>query len=198
MGRPLFLRLATVVVASQAPATIGLIALSINGKIAPAWAGLTIAGGLVCGTIAAAALNHMMTARAERLEAMASALEHRQLPSHLLPDERDAMNRAERRLLEAADTVVTTIGSLDRQREEFEAILRGMIEAVVVTGVRGEVVMMNGAAPGMMTRKKIVCGGVPMFCAVQTNSLLTDSTAWREAMNTGKKQEKAMMAILDA
>jgi len=146
LGRPLFLRLATVVVASQAPATIGLIALSINGKIAPAWAGLTIAGGLVCGTIAAAALNHMMTARAERLEAMASALEHRQLPSHLLPDERDAMNRAERRLLEAADTVVTTIGSLDRQREEFEAILRGMIEAVVVTGVRGEVVLMNGAA----------------------------------------------------
>ena len=65
---------------------------------------------------------------------MAAALEHRQLPSHLLPDERDAMSRAEHRLLEAADTVVTTIALLDRQREEFEAILRGMIEAVVVTG----------------------------------------------------------------
>ena len=94
MGRRLFLRLATIVVASQAPATIGLIALSINGKLAPAWVGLTIAGGLLCGAIAAAALNHMMTARAERLEAIAAALEHHQLPSHLLPDERDAMNRA--------------------------------------------------------------------------------------------------------
>jgi two-component system phosphate regulon sensor histidine kinase PhoR len=146
LGRRLFLRLATIVVASQAPATIGLIALSINGKLAPAWVGLTIAGGLLCGAIAAAALNHMMTARAERLEAIAAALEHHQLPSHLLPDERDAMNRAERRLLDAADTVVTTIGLLDRQGEEFEAILRGMIEAVVVTGVRGQVVMMNGAA----------------------------------------------------
>ena len=88
----------------------------------------------------------MMTLRAERLEALAAALEHRLLPSHLLPDERDVMNRAERRLLEAADTVVTTIALLDRQREEFEAILRGMIEAVVVTGVHGEVVLMNGAA----------------------------------------------------
>lgn len=146
MGRPLFLRLATVVVASQAPATVGLVALSINGKLAPGWAGLAIAGGLAGGTIAAAALNRMLTHRAERLEALADALDHRQLPSHLLPDERDAMSRAERRLLDAADTVVTTIGSLDRQREEFEAILRGMIEAVVVTTVRGEVVMMNGAA----------------------------------------------------
>jgi two-component system, OmpR family, phosphate regulon sensor histidine kinase PhoR len=146
LGRPLFLRLATVVVASQAPAAIGLIALSIDGKLEPAWAGLAIAAGLGCGAMAAAALNRLMTHRAERLEAMAAALEHRQLPSHLLPDERDAMNRAERRLLEAADTVVTTIALLDRQREEFEAILRGMIEAVVVTGVHGEVVLMNGAA----------------------------------------------------
>ena len=56
------------------------------------------------------------------------------------------MSRAERRLLDAADTAIATIASLDQQREEFEAILRGMIEAVVVTGVRGEVVMMNGAA----------------------------------------------------
>ena len=55
-----------------------------------------------------------------------------------------------------------------------------------------------GAAAGMMTRKKIVRGGVPMFCAVQTSSLLTDSTAWRDAMNTGKKHENAMIAILDA
>ena len=48
--------------------------------------------------------------------------------------------------LDAADAAIATIASLDQQREEFEAILRGMIEAVVVTGVRGEVVMMNGAA----------------------------------------------------
>jgi hypothetical protein len=55
-----------------------------------------------------------------------------------------------------------------------------------------------GAAAGMITRKKIFRSGVPMFCAVQTSSLLTESTAWRDAMNTGKKPENAMIAILDA
>jgi PAS domain-containing protein len=102
--------------------------------------------GAIAGSIAAAAFNRTLTRRAERLDAMAEALSRRQLPSHLLPDERDAMNRAERRLLDTADAIVTALESLDHQREEFEAILRGMIEAVVVTGVRGEVVMMNGAA----------------------------------------------------
>ena len=146
MGKPLFLRLATVVVLSLAPAAVGLVALSIAGKLAPGWAALAIAAGLGAGAIAAAALNRMLTSRAERLEAMADALAHRQLPSHLLPDERDAMSRAERRLLDTADAVVSDLESLGQQREEFDAILRGMIEAVVVTGVRGEVVMMNGAA----------------------------------------------------
>jgi two-component system phosphate regulon sensor histidine kinase PhoR len=146
LGRPPALRLATIVVASELPTAVGLVALSVKGKLAPGWAGLAIAAGLGFGLIAAAAFNNMLTRRAERLEAMGDALARRQLPSHLLPDERDAMSRAERRLLDAADTVIATIGSLDQQREEFEAILRGMIEAVVVTGVRGEVVMMNGAA----------------------------------------------------
>ena len=140
------LRLATVVVASEAPAAVGLVALCLKGKVAPGWAALAISGGLLAGIAAAAGFSRMLTGRAERLEAVADALDHRQLPSRLLPDEGDAMSRAERRMLDAADTVVTTLRSLDQQREEFEAILRGMIEAVVVTGVRGEVVMMNGAA----------------------------------------------------
>jgi two-component system, OmpR family, phosphate regulon sensor histidine kinase PhoR len=146
LGRTPFLRLATAVVASELPTAVALVALSVKGKLAPGWAGLAIAAGLGFGLIAATAFNNILTRRAERLEAMGDALARRQLPSHLLPDERDAMSRAERRLLDAADTVIATIASLDQQREEFEAILRGMIEAVVVIGVRGEVVMMNGAA----------------------------------------------------
>lgn len=146
MGRPLFLRLAAIVALSLAPAATVLAILGFERQVAPAWIALAIAAGAAAGTVAAAALNRRLTRRAERLDAMADALVRRELPSHLLPDERDAMNRAERRLLDAADAVVTSIESLDRQREEFEAILRGMVEAVVVTGVRGEVVMMNGAA----------------------------------------------------
>ncbi|HTT76199.1 MAG TPA: ATP-binding protein [Candidatus Binataceae bacterium] len=56
------------------------------------------------------------------------------------------MSLAERRLLETADALVVQFDALEEQREEFEAILRSMTEAVVVTGARGEVVLMNGAA----------------------------------------------------
>jgi two-component system, OmpR family, phosphate regulon sensor histidine kinase PhoR len=146
LGRPLFLRLAAIVGLSLAPAAAALVILGIERKVAPGWIGLVIAAGLLIGALAAAALNRQLTRRAERLEAVAEALVHRELPSHLMPDERDAMSRAERSLLDASDAVVTAIESLDQQREEYEAILRSMIEAVVVTGVRGEVVMMNGAA----------------------------------------------------
>jgi two-component system phosphate regulon sensor histidine kinase PhoR len=146
LGRSIFLRLATIVGLSLVPAAAVLMVLGIERKVAPGWVVLAIVAGVVIGGLAAAALNGTLTRRAERLEGMAAALVQRQLPSHLLPDDRDAMSRAERRLLDAADAVVTAIESLDQQREEFEAILRGMIEAVVVTGVRGEVVMMNGAA----------------------------------------------------
>jgi two-component system phosphate regulon sensor histidine kinase PhoR len=146
LGRPLFLRLAAIVGLSLGPAAVALVILGIERDIAPGWIALAIVASVGAGAIAAATLNRTLMRRAERLDAMAGALARRELPSHLLPDERDAMSRAERRLLDAADGVVTALESLDQQREEFEAILRGMIEAVVVTGVRGEVVMMNGAA----------------------------------------------------
>ena len=56
------------------------------------------------------------------------------------------MGRAERHLLDAADAIVDDVDSLAEQRDEFEAILRSMAEAVVVTGARGEVILLNGAA----------------------------------------------------
>ena len=45
------------------------------------------------------------------------------------------MSRAERHLLATGDALVTQFDALEEQREEFEAILRSMTEAVVVTGV---------------------------------------------------------------
>ena len=38
------------------------------------------------------------------------------------------------------------IGALTEQRDELDAILRSMTEAVVVTGARGEVILLNGQA----------------------------------------------------
>ena len=56
------------------------------------------------------------------------------------------MGRAEHHLLDAADAIVADVESLAEQRDEFEAILRSMTEAVVVTGARGEVILLNGSA----------------------------------------------------
>jgi two-component system phosphate regulon sensor histidine kinase PhoR len=131
---------------SVIPPAIALVAVAAGGGINLEWAALAIALGLGFGGAAGAGLAGAWRQRAERLEAMAQALERRQPPSHLIPDEFDLMSRAERRMLEAADAIAAEIETLDEQREEFDAILRSMTEAVVVTGRRGEVVLLNGAS----------------------------------------------------
>ncbi|MGH7880494.1 MAG: ATP-binding protein, partial [Candidatus Binataceae bacterium] len=84
------------------------------------------------------------------LEAVAAALARHEPPSHLIPRPRNAPPEpAEARLLDAADAVAAELAILAGQREEFEAILRSMSEAVVVTGRRGDVVLLNGAAHRM-------------------------------------------------
>jgi len=149
LGRSLILRLAGGVLMSLLPAAITLIVLCAAGAVSPLWVVLAIALGLGAGGLFVHSQAGMWTRRGERLDAMAEALGRRQPPSHLVPDEPDVITRAERRLLEAADAVAAEIEALEEQRSEFDAILRSMTEAVVVTGARGEVVLLNGAARRM-------------------------------------------------
>jgi len=129
-----------------APAAIFLIVLAATGAASGAWVAVVIVLGLALGAIPATAIGRTLSRRAERLDAVAAALQDRRPPPHLLPDGSDAMGRAERHLLDAADAIVAEVDSLAEQRDEFEAILRSMTEAVVVTGARGEVVLLNGSA----------------------------------------------------
>src|SRR5205814_426592 len=80
---------------------------------------------------------------------VATALQSQSPPPHIIPDERDAMAVAERHLLDAADKAIDEAGALAEQRDELEAILRSMTEAVVVTGAHGEVVLLNEPARKM-------------------------------------------------
>jgi len=128
------------------PAAAALAILAWRDAIAPQWAILIIATGILLGLFSGFGIARAWRQRAERLEAVAAALIGRKTPSHLLPDDRDAISLAERHLLEAADIVVREVGTLGEQRAEFEAILRSMFEAVVVTGPRREVIQLNGAA----------------------------------------------------
>ena len=139
-------RLIAAIVAGLAPAAIFLVVLAATGAASLFWVVIVIVLGLALAAIIAANISRSLSRRAERLDAVASALRDRRLPPHLLPQGRDAMGRAEHHLLDAADAVVSDFDSLTEQRDEFAAILRSMTEAVVVTGARGEVILLNGAA----------------------------------------------------
>ena len=129
-----------------APAAIFLVVLAATGAASPVWVVVVIVLGAVLGAIPATVLGRTLLRRAERLDAVASALQERRPPPHLLPNGSDPMGRAEHHLLDAADSIVADVDSLAEQRDEFEAILRSMAEAVVVTGARGEVILLNGSA----------------------------------------------------
>ena len=143
------LRVILAVVAGLVPEVLLLAVLAATGAVS-IWLVIAVSTtGFAVGAIAASVIVGDWHRRAERIDAVAEALEARQAPPHLMRQNRDAVARAEHRLLDAADSIVSEVQSLTDQRDEFEAILRSMTEAVVVTGSRGEVVLLNGAARRM-------------------------------------------------
>lgn len=128
------------------PPAAALIAVTAAGAMAWPWAAAALVAGAIIAAAVACAIAAAWTRSADRLEAVALALEERQPPAHPLHEEAGAMGRAEHLLFKAADSALSELDTLAEQRDEFEAILRSMTEAVVVTGRRGEVVLLNGAA----------------------------------------------------
>ncbi len=149
MANSSWLRVFLAVIAGLIPEVIVLVVLAATGAASPWTVAAALGLGIAGGGAAAWAVAAEWRRRAERIDAVAQALEARQLPPHLLRENHDAVARAEHRLLDAADSIVSEVESLTDQRDEFEAILRSMTEAVVVTGSRGEVVLLNGAARRM-------------------------------------------------
>lgn len=131
------------------PAAVALIALAAAGTVEPQWVALVLILSVALGALGARGLVRSARRRSEWLETIAGALATRQSPARLSAEELDDVGRAERHLLEAADAITREVGVLADQSEEFAAILRGMSEAVVVTGPRRDVVLLNGAAHRM-------------------------------------------------
>ncbi len=133
-------------VAGFLPPALALVIMMATGGFSPGWALVSILAGAMTGGLAAWAISNAIVGRAERIEALAAALRAHRPPIHVIPDDGDVMGQAERSLLQAADAVIAEIGTLTEQRDELDAILRSMTEAVVVTGARGEVILLNGQA----------------------------------------------------
>jgi two-component system phosphate regulon sensor histidine kinase PhoR len=149
LGKSIKLRLAAALLLALAPPAILFGVLLAVGQLAWPWAIVALASGFIVGSMATSAVAAAWTRSTERVEETAAALEERRPPAHLHHEGVDPMGLAEHRLLVVADAVARELEVLAEQRDEFEAILRSMTEAVVVTGRRGEVVLLNGAARGL-------------------------------------------------
>jgi two-component system, OmpR family, phosphate regulon sensor histidine kinase PhoR len=139
--------MAAAVAAGFLPPALALVVISMTtGAHSHAWGLISIGAGAIAGGLAAWAISNSIIDRAARIDALAVALRAHRPPAHVIPADTDVMGRAERNLLQAADTVISEIGALTDQRDELDAVLRSMTEAVVVTGARGEVILLNNQA----------------------------------------------------
>ena len=138
--------MAAAVAAGFLPPALALSLMLASGVFSPAWGLISILVGALAGGLSAWAISNSIVGRAERIEALAAALRAHRQPVHVIPADGDVMGHAERSLLQSTDSVIAEIGALTEQRDELEAILRSMTEAVVVTGARGEVILLNGQA----------------------------------------------------
>ena len=137
-------RIAAGIVLSIAPPIVLLLVVAASGSLALPWIlvgiGLSLAGGLtVFITAGQSAARH-----SEDLEAMAQALEGNRTSTYLALER--STDGAQRHLSAAVEKLLRALDASADQRDELDAILRSMREAVVVAGGGGEVVLMNGAA----------------------------------------------------
>jgi two-component system phosphate regulon sensor histidine kinase PhoR len=109
-----------------------------------------LAAGLLAAALLATAialgLARRMLRRLQRLVGFASKLAAGEAPPYLAPERPDDLGVLEAQLGEMARRVGGTIGELRVERERLEAILRGMVEGVLVTDLSGGVVLLNARA----------------------------------------------------
>jgi two-component system phosphate regulon sensor histidine kinase PhoR len=109
-----------------------------------------VAGGLLLGGLLAMGVALTITRRTQRrvqrLVAFASKLAAGEPPPYLAPERSDDLGLLEARLGEMTRRVDATISDLRVERERLEAILRGMVEGVLVTDLAGTVVLLNARA----------------------------------------------------
>lgn len=105
-----------------------------------------VALATLLGLLAALLLSRRMLRRIERLVSFARALAASEPAPYIAPERLDDLGLLEAQLAEMASAVAGTITALRVEQERSEAILRGMVEGVLVTDLRGGVVLMNQRA----------------------------------------------------
>jgi two-component system phosphate regulon sensor histidine kinase PhoR len=129
------------------PPVVLLAVVEATGSVPILWVGAAVALSLLGGMVAARSAARNTASCVQGLEAMTRALESHRTPGYLVLE--GPIGDAQRRLLAVAEAMMGELAGLAERRDELEAVLRSMREAVVVTGNRGEVVLLNGAAREM-------------------------------------------------
>ncbi len=91
-------------------------------------------------------LSRRMRRRIERLVSFARRLAAGEPPPYLAPEQLDDLGVLEAHLADMAHQVAATITELRLEQERVEAILRGMVEGVLVTDLSARVVLLNERA----------------------------------------------------
>lgn len=129
------------------PPVVLLAVVEATGSVPILWVGAAVALSLLGGLVAARSAARNTASCVQGLEAMTRALESHRTLGYLVLE--GPIGDAQRRLLAVAEAMMGELAGLAERRDELEAVLRSMREAVVVTGNRGEVVLLNGAAREM-------------------------------------------------
>jgi len=108
--------------------------------------GAGLLGAVLLAAAVALGLARRMLRRLQRLVGFASKLAAGEAPPYLAPERPDDLGVLEAQLGEMARRIGGTIGELRVERERLEAILRGMVEGVLVTDLSGGVVLLNARA----------------------------------------------------
>ena len=136
-----------------APALAALAAAALV-LLAPAWHGQAgiwhVLQALLMGTLVGVALGVALAGRTqrrlERLSRSARSLAAGEAVPYIAPERADELGELEGHFADMARGVVATIAELRLEQERMEAILRGMVEGVVVTDLAMRVVLLNARA----------------------------------------------------
>jgi two-component system phosphate regulon sensor histidine kinase PhoR len=154
-----------------------LVGAAIGGWAAPAGApGFArivpgACGAVLAGGVAALFVYRGLHRRLQRLVDLGEALGRAEAPPFVAAARPDELGAVERSLGEAARRVHGQMEELRVGRERLEAILRGMVEGVVVTDLDGRVLLTNARARELLDVDETVATRRPIVDLVRTPTM---------------------------